>query len=186
MYGFVKEKSENTHISSCEVLEIENKYNINFPTMLKEYYLQHNGDKIRLCIFTVDEEEFGVAKIVELKYGNCSFEKIVKNVYSNEDLYTFSAGRILYAGRKTDILHGFIDSKIGKLTFEKLGIDKKEVKFFYNSQKITPKEEAPFIEKGVLKVRDLAMYIYFKKPDFVEFLSHRGITEKRFFKLYLW
>lgn len=47
--------------------------------MLKEYYLQHNGDKIRLCIFTVDEEEFGVAKIVELKYGNCSFEKIVKN-----------------------------------------------------------------------------------------------------------
>lgn len=38
MYGFVKEKSENTHISSCEVLEIENKYNINFPTMLKEYY----------------------------------------------------------------------------------------------------------------------------------------------------
>lgn len=30
MYGFVKEKSENTHISSCEVLEIENKYNINF------------------------------------------------------------------------------------------------------------------------------------------------------------
>ena len=35
MYGFVKEKSENTHISSCEVLEIENKYNINFPTMLK-------------------------------------------------------------------------------------------------------------------------------------------------------
>lgn len=79
MYGFVKEKSENTHISSCEVLEIENKYNINFPTMIKEYYLQHNGDKIRLCIFTVDEEEFGVAKIVELKYGNCSFEKIVKN-----------------------------------------------------------------------------------------------------------
>lgn len=41
MYGFVKEKSENTHISSCEVLEIENKYNINFPTILKEYYLQH-------------------------------------------------------------------------------------------------------------------------------------------------
>ena len=38
MYGFVKEKSENTHISSCEVLEIENKYNINFPTMLNIIY----------------------------------------------------------------------------------------------------------------------------------------------------
>ena len=103
MYGFVKEKSENTHISSCEVLEIENKYNINFPTMLKEYYLQHNGDKIRLCIFTVDEEEFGVAKIVELKYGNCSFEKIVKN--DREDgiidkhLYSPAAKSLIVATR---------------------------------------------------------------------------------------
>ena len=34
MYGFVKEKSENTHISSCEVLEFEIKYIIIFPTML--------------------------------------------------------------------------------------------------------------------------------------------------------
>ena len=41
MYGFVKEKSENTHISSCEVLEIENKYNINFPTMLKAVSYTH-------------------------------------------------------------------------------------------------------------------------------------------------
>ena len=48
MYGFVKEKSENTHISSCEVLEIENKYNINFPTMLKEYYLQRKRQILRL------------------------------------------------------------------------------------------------------------------------------------------
>lgn len=28
MYSFVKEKSENTHILSCEILEIENKYNM--------------------------------------------------------------------------------------------------------------------------------------------------------------
>lgn len=44
MYSFVKEKSENTHILSCEVLEIENKYNINFPTILREYYLKHRGN----------------------------------------------------------------------------------------------------------------------------------------------
>lgn len=79
MYNFVEEKSENTPILNYDILEIENKYNIIFPTILKEYYLMHNGDKIKLCIFTVDEEEFGVAKIVELKYGNCSFEKIVNN-----------------------------------------------------------------------------------------------------------
>lgn len=79
MYSFVKSKSESTHISSRDIMEIESKYNIKFPEVLREYYLKHNGDKIRLCIFKVDDEEFGVAEIVELKYGNCSFEKLVEN-----------------------------------------------------------------------------------------------------------
>lgn len=150
----------------------------------KEFVEQYSLTQRTLGLILINIGIFIYSQLAEFYLSSTYyFEKIVKNVYSNEDLYTFSAGRILYAGRKTDILHGFIDSKIGKLTFEKLGIDKKEVKFFYNSQKITPKEEAPFIEKGVLKVRDLAMYIYFKKPDFVEFLSHRGITEKKFFEV---
>ena len=55
MYSFVEEKSENTPILNYDILEIENKYNIIFPTILKEYYLMHNCDKIKLCIFTVDE-----------------------------------------------------------------------------------------------------------------------------------
>ena len=79
MYSFVKAQSENTHILSRDIMEIESKYNIKFPEVLREYYLKHNGDKIRLCIFKVDDEEFGVAEIVELKYGNCSFEKLVEN-----------------------------------------------------------------------------------------------------------
>ena len=49
MYSFVEEKSENTPILNYDILEIENKYNIIFPTILKEYYLMHNGDKIKLC-----------------------------------------------------------------------------------------------------------------------------------------
>ena len=101
MYSFVEEKSENTPILNYDILEIENKYNIIFPTILKEYYLMHNGDKIKLCIFTVDEEEFGVAKIVELKYGNCSFEKIVNNDredgFIDEHLYEFCMDNRMYS-----------------------------------------------------------------------------------------
>lgn len=84
MYGFIKEERENTHISDGDISEIEKKYGVSFPAILREYYLRHNGDKIRLCIFTVDYEEFGVAELVELKYGSCSFEKLVENDREDE------------------------------------------------------------------------------------------------------
>src|ERR1035437_2068307 len=63
------------------------------------------------------------------------FEKITKNKYNKNDIYTFSAGRVLFAGRNTDILHGFFDSKIGKIIFFRLGINSKDLKTFYNFQK---------------------------------------------------
>lgn len=103
------------------------------------------------------------------------FEKIVNNKYNKDDLYTFSAGRILYAGRKTDILHGFLNSQIGKLVFYRLGIDKKDVKEFYNSQKIIQKENVPTKEGEVLKVKDLVTYIYSNNKEFVSFLSTRNV-----------
>lgn len=37
MYSFVKSKSESTHISSRDIMEIESKYNIKFPEVLREY-----------------------------------------------------------------------------------------------------------------------------------------------------
>lgn len=83
MFNFVMELN-NTHISNEEILKIERLYNIQFPDILREYYLKHNADKIKLCLFEVDEEEFGVAKIVPLKYGNCDFENIVKNDRDDE------------------------------------------------------------------------------------------------------
>ena len=108
------------------------------------------------------------------------FEKITKNKYSKDDVYTFSAGRILYPGRKTDILHGFFDSKIGKLIFLRLGVNQKDARVFYNSQKIVINEEVPTPEDEVLKIKDIAKYLYFKKPDFAKFLNNVGITDKEF------
>lgn len=150
----------------------------------KDFVEQYSLTQRTLGLILINIGVFIYSQLAEFYLSSTYyFEKIVKNVYTKEELYTFSAGRILYAGRKTDILHGFFDSKIGKLTFEKLGIDKKETKFFYNSQKITPKEEAPLKSGEILRVKDLAMYVYFKKPEFVEFLSHRGITDKKFFEV---
>ena len=79
MFNFITENNKKDHISNDVISEIEKLYKIQFPVILREYYLNHNGDKIKLCIFKVDEEEFGVAKIVPLKYGSCDFESIVRN-----------------------------------------------------------------------------------------------------------
>ena len=106
------------------------------------------------------------------------FEKIVKNKYTKDELYTFSAGRILYRGIKKDILHGFFDSKIGKLILLRLGISLKDAKVFVNSIKIIPNEEVPKPEDEILKIEDIAKYLYSTKPEFVKFLNDRGITNK--------
>ena len=105
------------------------------------------------------------------------FEKITKNKYNKDELYTFSAGRVLYPGRKTDILHGFFDSKIGKLILIRLGINQKDSRKFYNSQKIFIKEEVPKPENDILKLKDVAKYLYSTKPGFAKFLNDKGITD---------
>jgi len=106
------------------------------------------------------------------------FEKITQNKYSKDELYTFSAGRILYAGRKTDILHGFLDSKIGKLIFLRLGIDDAELKSFFTTEKITLNEDVPVIDGQILKIADIAKFLYLNKPNFTRLLNNKGITDK--------
>ncbi len=55
------------------------------------------------------------------------FEYIAKNNYKSDDLYTFSAGRILRRVRNDNILTGLLRSQgVGKEIFRRLGITKAE------------------------------------------------------------
>ena len=114
------------------------------------------------------------------------FEKIVKNKYTKDEFYTFSAGRILYRGKNKDILHGFIASRIGRSVFLRLGINPNEAKAFSSSQKIIPNEEVPKPENEILKIQDLTKYLYTTKLEFVKFLNSKGITDKEFFGAIDW
>jgi ATP-dependent Clp protease ATP-binding subunit ClpC len=114
------------------------------------------------------------------------FEKITKNKYSEKEKYTFSAGRILYAGRNTDILHGFLSSKIGKMILTRLGVKDKDIKTFYNSVNIIKNEHFPLTENKVLKILDIARFLYAYKPEFAKFLNDRSITEKEFLGAIEW
>ncbi len=114
------------------------------------------------------------------------FEKIAMNKYTKDELYTFSAGRILYSGINTDILHGFCNSRIGKIIFLRLGINSKEARIFLNTIKVISNEEVPSPEADVLKIQDIAKFLYFKKPEFSRFLNNKGITDKELFGAINW
>jgi len=114
------------------------------------------------------------------------FEKITQNKYSDDERYTFSAGRILYSGKNTDVLHGFLTSKMGKLILIRLGIDNKNIIAFYNSEKIILNENVPMIDGQILKLKDLTKYLYNTKPNFVKFLNDRGISDNELFGAVEW
>jgi len=109
------------------------------------------------------------------------FEKIIGNKYSKDEIYTFSAGRVLYAGRNTDMLHGFLKSEIGQRALLRLGINKKEIKKFYLSQKIEKNQNVPSTGGEILKLKDIVKYIYDTKTEFRNFLNNKGITDTDFF-----
>ncbi len=106
------------------------------------------------------------------------FEKITKNTYEKHELYTFSAGRILFASRKSDMLHGFIDSDIGMRTFQRLGLRSVDARTLYASAKIIPENAIPKSAGEYLKASDIAKYLYEHHATFSKFLNNFGITEK--------
>lgn len=119
------------------------------------------------------------SKLIDFYFSSTYyFEKISKNNYNKNEIYTFSAGRVFYSGRKTDILHGFIKSKIGEEVFLRLGISESDKNNFYNSEKIIPEDVMPISKENIMKLGDIITYLYDNKPSFVKFLNERGISKK--------
>ncbi|MFA5934324.1 MAG: AAA family ATPase [Candidatus Paceibacterota bacterium] len=118
------------------------------------------------------------SKLIDFYFSSTYyFEKITKNNYSKDEMYTFSVGRVLYAGRKTDILHGFMDSKIGKEVFLRLGIGDEDKENFYNTQKIEPEDVMPQSKGDIMKLEDIINYLCDYKKNFISFLNEKGINK---------
>ena len=79
MYRFIKEQYSDRLIKNDEITRIEKEFNVKFPTILREYYQNFNGAKIKLCQFEVDGDEYEISELVPLKYGYCCFEKVKEN-----------------------------------------------------------------------------------------------------------
>lgn len=86
MFKFIESEELDKNITNDYIDELENKMNIKFPNILREYYLKHNSANTKECIFRLNgiEEKFVLDFIIPLKYGNCNFEKEYKWVLENE------------------------------------------------------------------------------------------------------
>jgi len=107
------------------------------------------------------------------------FDHIVKNNYKQDELYTFSAGRILRKVINDNILAGFLRSpEIGQRVMIRLGIKEEEIIYLLKNQSEI-KEIPPFDTTGenLTKVSTIANFIYKNHLDFRKILEKHGLTE---------
>ncbi len=134
---------------------------------------------VLLGFISINIGVFLIMKLLSFQFS-CMyyFDKISGNKYAKSEVYTFSAGRILYVGKSNDILHGFLDSPFGRKVLKRLEISDKEITEIFHQLPIEKEEQVPesFLGK-VVKVSDVIDYICDTKKEFSEILSSRGVKK---------
>lgn len=74
MYSFIK-KNMTSPIEVSDIMEIEKRFDITFPHILKEFYLLYNGCETYLCSFCVDGREYEVLHFLSIRTGKESMEE---------------------------------------------------------------------------------------------------------------
>lgn len=113
MYGFLQEElpasSAQADQNARWIQAMEAKYQISIPQSLKAYYLQHNGQKIHVCVFHAGTSEYEVSKIIPIGGDGLTFEKIIDN--DREDGFIDQNFYPLASNRGGDIYYWDINSE---------------------------------------------------------------------------
>lgn len=136
MFDFLKDTKKHEGTTEKDIEAIEAKYSIVFPEIVKSFYLDYDGNKIKLCRLEVEGYSCEVAKIIPINGSGLTFEKIVENDREDglvsSDLYPIAGDRggdLYYWSSKTgrvylvlseDIENPFEISKTVKDFFELL------------------------------------------------------------------
>lgn len=79
MYKFIKNHKQEFLITEGDIKRIEKYWKIEFPEILKNFYLHYNGAKIKLCKFYVEDFTYEISELLPLKYGSSCFEEVIKS-----------------------------------------------------------------------------------------------------------
>ena len=73
MFEFLKNENNGIKPEVQDIKAIEDLCDFKFPQILFDFYLLHNVEDIKLCIFEIDGFEHGVNSMVPLKGGSLTF-----------------------------------------------------------------------------------------------------------------
>jgi len=96
VYKFIKNADKKKNVSKDYIDSVEKKYNIRFPKILREYYLNYNYSNEKKCVFFIEgcSEEFELDIILPLKYGTepmeQAYEYILRADEVSNDFITFA------------------------------------------------------------------------------------------------
>lgn len=79
MYKFIKKIKSGYSVNERDIKNIEERWDISFPILLKEFYVNYNGAEINLCMFVLNGYEHEISEFLPLKYGECNFDDVIKN-----------------------------------------------------------------------------------------------------------
>ena len=67
MDNIIKKRRPEYAITEEEIKEVEERFEIVFPKVLRDFYLEHNGDYIKNCFFFINENEYSVQDMHYIK-----------------------------------------------------------------------------------------------------------------------
>lgn len=112
------------------------------------------------------------------------FTYIIGNEYKNEDLYTFTVGRILYAAHGGNLLKAFVSSSVGQMFVLRAGLDKERLMTLVSADKT----EYPisFRYGTRLILRDLVKIFVENNQGFAKMFFDVGLREEEILKIVDW
>ena len=84
MFKFIRNDPNKDNVTLEYIKMFEETWNIRFPNILVDYYMNHNQAELEEVSFTIHNLEFSVEFIIPLQYGNVCVEKILSFNEGNE------------------------------------------------------------------------------------------------------
>lgn len=78
MFDFVNAQSTGNPVPESYIAEIEKRFGVRFPAVLRRYYLEHNGQAFPRIRLLIDGDVHTVNRISELKRPGLSLEELLK------------------------------------------------------------------------------------------------------------
>lgn len=106
-----KVKIEGNGISPEEIEHFEQKYEIHFPSILRDFYIKHNGAEIEECEIICDGTEYDVVSLIYPAKGNPTLEMLLDE---NQSYQSWKENHIPFAADWGDDLYCW-DNKTGAI-----------------------------------------------------------------------